>query len=165
MHTSVREPGPVYERPVPVPYSQGSMRRRAACAGAAGLISTCARPTDNDPSKLARVFFQEVAWLILYCARRTRPFRGRAFREQEDDQAASPFRFRAPRKGCRERRWSERAYASSVLIGKFQMGRTISTAASRSILPSAETFPSRSFRTIRSICTMAPRCQLSTAAL
>ena len=27
------------------------------------------------------------AWLILECARRTRPFRGRAFREQEDDQA------------------------------------------------------------------------------
>lgn len=32
---------------------------------------------------------QEVAWLILDCARRTRPFRGRAFREQEDNQAAS----------------------------------------------------------------------------
>jgi len=40
-----------------------------------GLSHTCGRPTDNDPSKLARLFFQEVAWLILKCARRTRPFR------------------------------------------------------------------------------------------
>jgi hypothetical protein len=31
-----------------------------------------------------------VAWLILECARRTRPFSGRAFREQENDQAAPP---------------------------------------------------------------------------
>src|SRR5262245_18796206 len=30
---------------------------------------------------------QGAAWSILNCARRTRPFRGRAFREQEDDQA------------------------------------------------------------------------------
>ena len=50
----------------------------------------------NGPSKVARLFFQEVAWLILYCARRTRPFLLRAFREQEDDQATSPFPFRPP---------------------------------------------------------------------
>src|SRR5262249_24284331 len=41
-----------------------------------------------DLSKLACLFLHRVAWLILECARRTRPFRGRAFREQEDDQAA-----------------------------------------------------------------------------
>ena len=52
----------------------------------------------------------------------------------------------------------------SLLIGQFQTGRIISTAASRSILSSADTFPSRSFRTIRSIWTIAPRCQPSTAA-
>ena len=34
--------------------------------------------------------FRRVAWLILYCARRTRPFIGRAFREQEDNQATLP---------------------------------------------------------------------------
>jgi hypothetical protein len=39
-----------------------------------GQSLTCARPMDNGPSELARLFFQEVAWLILYCARRTRPF-------------------------------------------------------------------------------------------
>ena len=60
------------------------------------LSDTCAHPLDNGPSKLAHLFFQEVPWLILYCARRTRSFLGRAFREQEDDQATSPFRFRAP---------------------------------------------------------------------
>ena len=54
-----------------------------------GWFHTRTHLTDNGPSKLARLFFQEVAWLILYCARRTRPFRGRAFREQEDDQATS----------------------------------------------------------------------------
>ena len=32
------------------------------------------------------LLLQGVAWLILECARRTRSFRGRAFREQEDDQ-------------------------------------------------------------------------------
>ena len=74
----------------------------------------------NGPSKVARLFFQEVAWLILYCARRTRPFLGRAFREQEDDQATSLFCFRAPWKGCRGRRRRERPYASFVLIGVFQ---------------------------------------------
>ena len=130
-----------------------------------GVSRICASPTDDGPSKLARLFFQEVAWLILYCARRTRPFRGRAFREQEDDQAASPFRFRAPRKGCRGRRRSERPNASSLLIAEVQTGRTICTAASLSILPTGDTFPSFSLRTIRSICTIAPRCQLSTAAL
>ena len=65
------------------------MRHGATCAGGAELIPYAHALTDNGPSKLARLFFQEVAWLILYCARRTRPFRGRAFREQEDDQAAS----------------------------------------------------------------------------
>ena len=40
------------------------------------------------PSKLARFLSTRAAWLILECARRTRPFRGRAFREQEDHQAA-----------------------------------------------------------------------------
>ncbi len=35
----------------------------------------------NAPSKLARISTRRVAWLILYCARRTRPFVGRAFRE------------------------------------------------------------------------------------
>ena len=35
--------------------------------------------------------FSRVAWLILECARRTRPFPGRAFREQEDDQVAHPI--------------------------------------------------------------------------
>jgi len=40
----------------------------------------------------ARSFlFSEAAWLILECARRTRSFWGRAFREQEDNQAASHF--------------------------------------------------------------------------
>jgi len=77
-----------------------------------GCSLTCARPTDNGPSKLAHLFFQEVAWLILYCARRTRPFRGRAFREQEDDQATSPSCFRVPTKGCRGRLGSESAHAS-----------------------------------------------------
>jgi len=49
-------------------------------------------------SKLARMFLQGVAWLILDCARRTstalnlniRSISCAAFREQEDDQAASP---------------------------------------------------------------------------
>ena len=40
--------------------------------------------------------------------------------------------------GCRERRWSERAYVSSVLIGEAQTGRTISTAPSAGILPNVE---------------------------
>ena len=40
------------------------------------------------PSKFACLFLHRAAWLILECARRTRPFEGRAFREQEDDQAA-----------------------------------------------------------------------------
>jgi len=75
------------------------------------------------------------------------------------------FCFRAPRKGCRERRRSERPNASSLLIAEVQTERTILTATSLSILPTGETFPSRSLRTIRSICTIAPRCQLSTAAL
>ena len=44
-----------------------------------------------------------------------------------------------------------------------QADRIICTAASLSILPTGDTFPSFSLRTIRSICTMAPRCQLSTA--
>ena len=42
----------------------------------------------DGPSKLACLSFYRAAWLILDCARRTRSFLGRAFREQEDDQAA-----------------------------------------------------------------------------
>ena len=46
-----------------------------------------------------------------------------------------------------------------------QAGRIICTAASLSILPTGETFPSFSLRTILSIWTIAPRCQLSRASL
>jgi len=113
------------------------------------------------------------------------------------------FHIRAPWKGCRGRRWSERVRASfwsecielsngadlptlrqprpsfcvmphpngravrhltsAFDASSVQTDRIIFTAASLSILPTCETFPSFSLRTIRSICTMAPRCQLSTA--
>ena len=69
IHIPIRDTGPVYERPVPCPFSTG---KHAAASDLRqewrGFSRTCARPTDNDP-KLGRLFFQEVAWLILYCAR------------------------------------------------------------------------------------------------
>jgi hypothetical protein len=46
----------------------------------------------------------------------------------------------------------------------YQTGLTICTAASCSIRPNADTLPAFSFRTIRSICTIAPRCHASNAA-
>jgi hypothetical protein len=77
------------------------------------------------------LFLEGVAEAALYCAHRTSTvsscafceqeghlgtpspsFRGRTFREQEDDQATSPFCFRAPWRGCRGRRGSERAHPS-----------------------------------------------------
>ena len=66
---------------------QGSMRQRATYArnGEAYLVRAHIQRIMIPPSLLACLFFQEVAWLILYCARRTKPFRGRAFREQEED--------------------------------------------------------------------------------
>ena len=200
----VLNPGSVHKLPVPVPYyirkhaASSDLRWSRQCLSLRAHVQRIMIP----PSLL--VISQEVAWLILECARRTRPFRGRAFREQEDDQATSLFRFRAPRKGCRGRRRSERVHTSfwsdciefsndagppalcqprspfcmmprnNVHAVRHmvspsepyltQTGRTICTAASLSILPTGDTFPSRSLRTIFSICTMAPRCQLSTAA-
>jgi hypothetical protein len=154
-----------------------------------GHPATC-RCSKNGPSKLARLFFQEEAWLILYCARRTRSFRLlilslrgsgrgcpllRASNEhilivrvlrarRAPGHSLSSFRFRAPRKGWRGRRRSERPHTSFFLIAEVQTDRMICTAESLSILPTDDTFPSCSFRTIRSIWTIAPRCQSSTAA-
>jgi hypothetical protein len=61
------------------------------------------------PSELAHLSLHRAAWLILDCARRTRPFRGRAFREQEDDQAAS--RLPSPIEG----RLTEHLYRRSII--------------------------------------------------
>jgi hypothetical protein len=54
----------------------------------------CAHRTStitDSPFKLACILLHRAAWSILNCARPTRAFRGRALREQEDDQAAHPI--------------------------------------------------------------------------
>jgi len=47
----------------------------------------------------AKVEVEKKNEVALHCARRARPFLGRAFREQEDDQAASPLLPQPPTKG------------------------------------------------------------------
>ena len=185
----VRETGPVYERPVPFPYSQevcdikrlaaerrdDPLRERVqwtmvppACSfvfPGGGLVDPLLRVSNETLPTFLHFSLEGVAEAALYCAHRTSTFLSCAFCEQGGHLAAPfpSFRFRAPRKGCRGRRRSERPSVSSLLIAEVQAGRIICTAASLSILPTGDTFPSFSLRTIRSICTMAPRCQLSRA--
>src|SRR5437868_225444 len=104
LHSERRQ---AYPRSVPIPLFNG--------AGRADPLST---RVERGPSDSLYFLLEGVAEAALYCAHRTSTFLSCAFCEQEGHLAVpSSSHFRAPWKGCRGRRRSERPHASSILVG------------------------------------------------
>src|SRR5512144_2587627 len=89
------------------------------CFSGCGLVDPLLHASNEALPTLYTFLLERVAEAALYCAHRTSTFLSCAFCEQKGHLAApSPsFHFRAPRKGCRERRRSERPHVSFILVG------------------------------------------------